>query len=37
MRKLFVWLFQLNGWKMDVHLPAGYEKCVVIAAPHTSN
>jgi 1-acyl-sn-glycerol-3-phosphate acyltransferase len=37
MRKLFVWLFRLNGWKMDVNLPPGYEKCVVIAAPHTSN
>lgn len=37
MRKLFVWLFQLKGWKMDVNLPRGYEKCVVIAAPHTSN
>ncbi len=22
---------------MDANLPAGYEKCVVIAAPHTSN
>jgi 1-acyl-sn-glycerol-3-phosphate acyltransferase len=37
MRKVFIWLFQLNGWKMDVNLPPGYEKCVVIAAPHTSN
>lgn len=37
MRKLFVWLFQMAGWKMDVNLPVGYEKCVVIAAPHTSN
>ena len=37
MRKLFVWLFKINGWKMDLNLPAGYEKCVVIAAPHTSN
>ncbi len=37
MRKLFVWLFKLNGWKMDVNLPLGYERCVVIAAPHTSN
>jgi 1-acyl-sn-glycerol-3-phosphate acyltransferase len=37
MRKIFVWLFQVKGWKMDVSLPPGYEKCVVIAAPHTSN
>jgi len=37
MRKLFVWMFRMKGWKMDVRLPEGYEKCVVIAAPHTSN
>ncbi|MEI8074354.1 MAG: 1-acyl-sn-glycerol-3-phosphate acyltransferase [Bacteroidota bacterium] len=37
MRKLFVWLFKLKGWTMDVNLPEGYERCVVIAAPHTSN
>jgi len=37
MRKLFVWLFKLKGWKMDVHLPVGYERCVMIAAPHTTN
>jgi 1-acyl-sn-glycerol-3-phosphate acyltransferase len=37
MRKIFVWFFHLKGWKMDLHLPVGYEKCVVIAAPHTSN
>ena len=37
MKKLFVWWFSVRGWKMDVNLPNGYEKCVVIAAPHTSN
>ena len=37
MRKLFVWIFQLRGWKINANLPEGYEKCVVIAAPHTSN
>ncbi|MEI6088038.1 MAG: 1-acyl-sn-glycerol-3-phosphate acyltransferase [Bacteroidota bacterium] len=37
MRKVFVWLFKWNGWKMDVNLPANYDRCVVIAAPHTSN
>ena len=37
MRKLFIWLFKWKGWKMDVNLPEGYQRCVVIAAPHTSN
>ena len=37
MRRLFVWLFKIQGWKIDANLPAGHEKCVVIAAPHTSN
>lgn len=37
MRKLFVWIFKLKGWKIDANLPEGYQKCVVIAAPHTSN
>lgn len=37
MKKIFILLFKLKGWSMDVHLPAGYERCVVIAAPHTSN
>ena len=37
MRKLFVWLFKINGWKIDANLTEGYKKCVVIAAPHTSN
>lgn len=37
MRKIFVWLFQLKGWKIEANLPEGYKKCVVIAAPHTSN
>ncbi len=37
MRKVFIWLFNWKGWKMDVNLPEGYQRCVVIAAPHTSN
>lgn len=37
MRKIFVWLFKLKGWKIEANLPDGYKKCVVIAAPHTSN
>jgi len=37
MRQLFIWLFKWRGWTMQVQLPVGYERCVVIAAPHTSN
>ena len=37
MRKLFVWLFKIKGWKINANLTEGYKKCVVIAAPHTSN
>ena len=32
-----VQFLQLTGWKLDGSLPPGLEKCVVIAAPHTSN
>jgi len=28
---------RLNGWKVEGSLPAGVSKCVLIAAPHTSN
>src|SRR6186713_2926656 len=30
------WL-RLRGWKLDGALPANQPKCVLIAAPHTSN
>jgi 1-acyl-sn-glycerol-3-phosphate acyltransferase len=30
------WL-RLNGWTVDGQLPEGVRKCVLIAAPHTSN
>jgi len=32
--KLF---FKLKGWKVRGGIPAGIKKCVLIAAPHTSN
>lgn len=35
--KLFVWWFKLKGWKTGEPIPAHIKKCVVIAAPHTSN
>ena len=30
-------VLRLSGWKTEGHLPAEAEKCVFIAAPHTSN
>lgn len=35
--KLFVWWFKLKGWKVGGSIPSNIKKCVVIAAPHTSN
>lgn len=37
MRKLFKWLFRRHGWKVGPPVPPGIRKCVVVAAPHTSN
>ncbi len=37
LRVLSVWFLKLNGWKVTGSLPAGVDKCVLIAAPHTSN
>jgi 1-acyl-sn-glycerol-3-phosphate acyltransferase len=35
--RLFAWWFKLKGWKVGGTIPPGISKCVVIAAPHTSN
>jgi 1-acyl-sn-glycerol-3-phosphate acyltransferase len=35
--RLFAFWFKLKGWKTGESIPAGIKKCVVIAAPHTSN
>ncbi len=35
--RLFVLWFKLKGWKVGGTIPPGIIKCVVIAAPHTSN
>ena len=38
---MFAWfyrfMFWLRGWKVDKNLPPEIKKCVVVAAPHTSN
>jgi 1-acyl-sn-glycerol-3-phosphate acyltransferase len=35
--RLFTLWFKLKGWKTGEAIPAHIKKCVVIAAPHTSN
>jgi 1-acyl-sn-glycerol-3-phosphate acyltransferase len=37
LRALSVGFLKLAGWKLDGSLPADQGKCVLIAAPHTSN
>lgn len=37
LRAFSVGFLRLTGWKLDGALPAGQGKCVLIAAPHTSN
>jgi len=34
---MFTWLFKLGGWKITHFLPKDIKKCVIVAAPHTSN
>ena len=37
LRGLSVAFLKLTGWKLEGQLPPGQGKCVLIAAPHTSN
>jgi 1-acyl-sn-glycerol-3-phosphate acyltransferase len=37
LRGLSLAFLKLTGWRVEGHLPADCPKCVVIAAPHTSN
>jgi 1-acyl-sn-glycerol-3-phosphate acyltransferase len=32
--RAIIWVF---GWKVDQHLKADFKRCVMVAAPHTSN
>ena len=36
-RRICILIFKVTGWKTDNHLPAQIKKCIIIAAPHTSN
>lgn len=37
LRAFSIGFLKLSGWKLDGALPANQPKCVLIAAPHTSN
>ncbi len=37
LRAISLGVLRLTGWKLDGQLPADQPKCVLIAAPHTSN
>ena len=37
LRAISLGILKLTGWKLDGKLPADQPKCVLIAAPHTSN
>jgi 1-acyl-sn-glycerol-3-phosphate acyltransferase len=36
-RQLCLWIFKRTGWKTAATLPPEIKKCIIIAAPHTSN
>jgi len=36
-RKICLFIFKQTGWKVDYQLPIDIKKCIIIAAPHTSN
>lgn len=35
--QFLAWIFKTKGWKLGDSIPKEVKKCVVIAAPHTSN
>ena len=37
LRYLCGFIFRITGWKVDKNLPPEMVKCIVVAAPHTSN
>ena len=36
-RKICQFIFKQTGWKADPNLPEGITRCIILAAPHTSN
>lgn len=37
LQSFFAWWFKMKGWKVGETIPPEVKKCIVIAAPHTSN
>ena len=37
MKSFAIFLLRLSGWKVDLNIPKEADRCVMIAAPHTSN
>ena len=35
--RLCSWIFKLTGWRTDGNIPTQFKKCIILAAPHTSN
>ena len=36
-RRLGFWVLRVLGWRTQGSFPPGCERCVLVAAPHTSN
>lgn len=37
MKKIAAWLMSLSGWRVNMNFPPEVARCVMTAAPHTSN
>ena len=37
LKKIAKWVLSLQGWTVDLELPPEAQRCVMIAAPHTTN
>lgn len=37
LRSFCLFIFRITGWKLDMNVPPQIKRCIVIAAPHTSN
>jgi 1-acyl-sn-glycerol-3-phosphate acyltransferase len=37
LRLICLFIFRINGWKLDKNIPSELQRCIVVAAPHTSN
>lgn len=37
LRRIFIWLFKAQGWKLKNPYPNETQHCIMVGAPHTSN